>query len=74
MYKVSRFILWLLQILSLGTILWCSWLLLDTTVFALVASVIVLFVSLYAEHQDIKYGSTEGPSEGGAASDIPVRQ
>jgi len=48
---ISRFVLWLLELLSLGTILWCSWLLLDREVFALVAASLVLLTCLYVEHR-----------------------
>jgi hypothetical protein len=68
MSTVSRFVLWLLQLLSLGTILWCSWLLLDTTVFALVAASVVLFTTLYAEHRELTHGVAQRPSEGETTS------
>ena len=48
---VSRFVLWLLELLSLITILWCSWLLLDREGFALVAASLVLVTCLYIEHR-----------------------
>lgn len=48
--RVSRLMLWVIQLASLVTILICSWLLLDKEVFALVAASITLFASLYLEH------------------------
>jgi hypothetical protein len=48
--SVSRFILWVVQMGSLVVILYCSWLLLDRAVFALVAATITLVASLYLEH------------------------
>jgi hypothetical protein len=63
MRKVSHIVLWLLQVLSLGTILWCSWLLLDTTVFALVASCVVLFATIYFEHRELTYGAASSPDQ-----------
>jgi hypothetical protein len=48
--RLSRAVLWIIQLASLCTILYCSWLLLDREVFALVAASIVLFASLYLEH------------------------
>jgi len=48
--RLSRAVLWVIQLASLCTVLYCSWLLLDREVFALVASTITLFTSLYLEH------------------------
>jgi|SoiMetStandDraft_5_1073268.scaffolds.fasta_scaffold20535_2 hypothetical protein len=48
--KLSRAVLWFVQLASLLTILWCSWLLLDREGFALVAAIITLVTSLYLEH------------------------
>ena len=42
--------LWGIQLSCLVIILICSWKLLDTEVFALVASSVTLVVSLYVEH------------------------
>lgn len=43
-------IITIIQSLCLITILWTSWLLLDTPIFALVAASIVLAATLYLEH------------------------
>lgn len=48
--RLSRAVLWLIQLASLCTILLCSWLLLDKEVFALVAACVTLVASLYLEH------------------------
>jgi hypothetical protein len=48
--RLSRAVLWFIQLASLCTILYCSWLLLDRAVFALVAASITLVASLYLEH------------------------
>jgi len=48
--RLSRAVLWVIQLASLCTILVCSWLLLNREGFALVAACITLFASLYLEH------------------------
>jgi len=47
---IRRVILWLIQVVSLITILVVSWRLLDREVWALLAASITLFGSLYVEH------------------------
>lgn len=59
--RAERYILWLIQILSLVIILWCSWLLLNREGFALVAASISLVISLYVEH--IREGLNGGTTE-----------
>jgi hypothetical protein len=47
--RLSRAVLWIIQLGSLCTILYFSWHLLDREVFGLVAACITLFTSLYLE-------------------------
>lgn len=49
MARLFVYAIWLIQLACLVTILWCSWLLLDREVFALVAASVVLAVTLYLE-------------------------
>lgn len=51
MKAITHYVLWFLELASLIIILYCSWALLDTEVFALVAASITLFTSLYLEHR-----------------------
>jgi len=43
-------VIWVIQVVCLVTILWSAWVVLDRPLFALVASSIVLAVTLYLEH------------------------
>jgi hypothetical protein len=55
----------LIQAVCLVVILYCSWLLLDTPLFALVASSIVLATTLYIEQRTVVIdASTEAPNPG----------
>ena len=51
-YLLMRiWILWVVQCVCLAIILYCSWLLLDTPLFALVAASVVLATTIYEEHR-----------------------
>jgi hypothetical protein len=50
---VITYVLWLLQLASLLTILYCASLMLDRPGFALVCASIVLAASLYIEHSTL---------------------
>jgi hypothetical protein len=54
---VITYVLWVLQLLSLLTILYCTSLMLDRPGFALVCAGIVLAASLYIEHTTLESGS-----------------
>jgi hypothetical protein len=41
--------MWIVQVVCLATILWTAWIVLDTPLFAMAASSIVLAVTLYLE-------------------------
>ena len=42
--------IWLIQLICLVTILWSAWIILDKPLFALVASSVILAVTIYVEH------------------------
>jgi hypothetical protein len=50
---IPQYVLWVLELLSLITILYTSWLLVDRPVFALICAVVVLFACLYVEHTSL---------------------
>jgi len=50
---VITYVLWFLQLASLLTILYCTSLLLDRPGFALVCALVILFASLYVEHNNV---------------------
>jgi hypothetical protein len=54
---VPQYVLWALELLSLITILYTSWLLVDRPVFALICACVVLLMCLYVEHTSA--GATE---------------
>ena len=58
MTKALGYVLWLIQLAALITILVCSWLVLDRTLFALVAACVVLATSLYVE-RETTHGSSD---------------
>jgi len=66
-------VLWLIQLLSLATILWCSWVLLPRAGFAAVVASIVLAVTLYLEHQDL-HGNPRTSTESPETTGIPDSQ
>lgn len=43
-------VIWAIQLFCLVTILWSAWVVLDRPLFALVASSVVLAVTVYIEH------------------------
>lgn len=47
---VPQYVLWALELMSLITILYTSWLLVDRPVFALICACVVLLCCLYVEH------------------------
>lgn len=47
---VPQYVLWALELLSLITILYTSWVLVDRPVFALICACVVLLMCLYVEH------------------------
>ena len=50
MARFFIYVLWLIQLVCIGVILSCAWLLLERQLFALVAAGVVLLVSLYLEN------------------------
>jgi len=50
---IPQYVLWVLELLSLITILYTAWLLVDRPVFALICAVVVLFACLYVEHTSL---------------------
>jgi predicted neutral ceramidase superfamily lipid hydrolase len=50
MRSIFMGVIWAIQLVCLVTILWSAWVVLDRDLFALVASSIVLGVTLYLEH------------------------
>jgi hypothetical protein len=54
---IPQYVLWVLELLSLITILYTSWLLVDRPVFALICAVVVLLVCLYVEHTSVEQAS-----------------
>jgi hypothetical protein len=54
---IPQYVLWVLELLSLITILYTSWVLVDRPVFALIAACVVLLCCLYVEHSSV--GATD---------------
>jgi len=54
---IPQYVLWVLEILSLITILYSSWLLVERPVFALICAVVVLLTCMYVEHRGLADGA-----------------
>jgi hypothetical protein len=50
---IPQYVLWVLELLSLATILYTSWLLVERPVFALICAVVVLLTCMYIEHRSL---------------------
>lgn len=51
---IPQYVLWVLELLSLITILYTSWLLVERPVFALITACVVLLMCLYVEHTSLE--------------------